>query len=86
MPEIAPEIRPPIGVEPGAILLPPRSTLKVLFSTKSNRPGMFRWLVVYDPDVHGGGFFGAEALEKAKRACLFSNTFEYEVRAAGKEQ
>jgi hypothetical protein len=47
---------------------------------------MFRWLVVYDPDVHGGGFFGAEALEKAKRACLFSNTFEYEVRAAGKEQ
>jgi hypothetical protein len=81
-PKVAPQIRPPLRHEPGAIVLPPHTTLEIQFTNQSSRPGAFRWLAVYDPDVHGGMIVENEGLEKAKKACVFSNTFEYEVTAA----
>jgi hypothetical protein len=81
LPDANLQIHPPLTREQDAIVLPPHSTLEVRLSLKSIRAGVFKWVAVYDPGVHGGGFFGAEALAKAKKACLFSNPFEYEVTA-----
>lgn len=61
------------------LYLPPHGSVTLLLTYRPERPEKFRGRVVYDPITHGGGFAGAEALEKAKQACAFSNTFEYEV-------
>jgi hypothetical protein len=84
-PQVTPQIRPPMRVEHMAILLPPHTSLELLLSHKPDRSKSFGGIVVYDPDIHGGGFWGNDALEKAKRACIFSNRFEYEVGAAEKK-
>jgi len=68
------------------LYLPPRSSVYLRLTYKPERPEKFKGRVVYDPIIHGGGFVGAEGLEKAKQACVFSNTFEYEVTDGGKQQ
>jgi hypothetical protein len=68
------------GLSPEYLLyLPPHSCVVLLLTYKPERPEKFKGRVVYDPMTHGGGFFGDDALEKAKQACVFSNTFDYEV-------
>jgi hypothetical protein len=82
LPEVTLQIHPPLTRDQDAIVLPPHSTLEVRLSLKSMNAGVFKRVAVYDPDAsHGGGFIGAEGLAKAKKACLFSNTFEFEVAA-----
>lgn len=61
------------------LYLPPHASVTLLLTYKPDRPEQFKGRVVYDPMIHGGGFFGEEALERAKQACAFSNTFEYQV-------
>jgi uncharacterized protein YegJ (DUF2314 family) len=82
IPQATPEIDPPITRNDFEIILPPHATLDILLTFKSVHTGM---IVVYDPSLHGGGFFGKDALEKAKRACIFSKTIEYEVTVAKKK-
>lgn len=81
-PKAALEIRPPIKRIEYEILLPAHTQLDVVLTLKSSRAQVFSGILVYDPGIHGGGFFGSDSLEKAKRACLFSKTFEYEVTGA----
>ncbi len=87
LPLVIPQLRDAIkikstGWSPELLLfLPPHSSVNLLLTYKPERPERFKGRMVYDPMAHGGGFFGDEASEKAKQACLFSNTFEYEVRA-----
>ncbi len=91
LPLVQPQLRDEIkikstGWSPEYILyLPPHSLVTLLLTYKSERPERFKGKVAYDPMTHGGGFFGDEALEKAKQACAFSNTFEYEVTDRGKK-
>jgi hypothetical protein len=73
------EVHPPIKRIEDQILLPPHTQLDVRLTLKSARAQVFSGILVYDPAIHGGGFFGDAAIEKAKRACLFSKPFEYEV-------
>ena len=85
LPLVIPQLRDEIKIKsrdlsPEFLLfLPPHSSLHLLLTYKPERPERFKGRVVYDPMTHGGGFFGDEALEKAKQACVFSNTFEYEI-------
>jgi len=81
-PEVTLQIRPPIKSNEFEILLPAHTQLDILLTLSSARAQVFRGMLVYDPALHGGGFFGSDAIEKARRACLFSKTFEYEVTHA----
>jgi hypothetical protein len=87
LPLMIPQLRDAIkikstGSSPEFMLfLPPHSSVSLLLTYKPERPERFKGRMVYDPVTHGGGFSGDEAFEKAKEACLFSNIFEYEVRA-----
>ena len=85
LPLVIPELRDAIKIKtagsasPEFILyLPPHSSLRLLLTYKPERPESFKGRVVYDPVIHGGGFVAGDE-EKAKRACIFSNTIEYEV-------
>jgi hypothetical protein len=80
-PRVSPQIRPPVRAGQGGVILPPHTSLELLLTLKHERPGRVRYILVYDPDIHDGGFFGSDALEQAKRACGYSNPFEYEVTA-----
>jgi len=85
LPLVQPQLRDEIkikstGWSPEYILhLQPHSSVTLLLTYKAERSEKFQGRVVYDPNTHGGGFFGDDALEKAKEACAFSNPFEYEV-------
>ncbi len=85
LPLVQPQLRDEIKVKSTGwspeylLFLPPNTSVTLLLTYKPERPEQFKGRVVYDPMTHGGGFFGDEALEKAKQACAFSNTFEYEV-------
>ncbi len=85
LPLVQPQLRDEMkirsaGGSPEYILyVSPHSSVTLLLTHKPERPQKFRGKVVYDPMTHGGGFFGDEALEKARQACAFSNTFEYEI-------
>ena len=68
------------------LYIPPHSSVRLLLTYRPERPEKFEGRVVYDPMTHGGGFIGDESLEKAKKACAFSNTFEYEVTVGEKKQ
>ncbi len=85
MPLVVPKLRDSIKIGPisgtpeHALLLQPHSSLDLLLTYKADSPEKFRGIVVYDPDTHGGGFFGSKAEAKAREACVFSNPFEFEV-------
>jgi hypothetical protein len=85
LPLVIPQLREAIKIKSAelspeyVLYLPAHSSLNLLLTYKSERPEKFRGRVVYDPMIHGGGFFGEKALEKAKQACIFSNTFGYQV-------
>ena len=85
LPLVVPQLREAIkikstGWSPEYLLfLPPHSSVQLLLTYKPERSEKFKGKVVYDPMTHGGGFIGSAAFEKAKQACAFSNTFEYEV-------
>jgi hypothetical protein len=61
------------------LYIPPHSWLNLEFSVGAVYQGKFKGKIVYDPVVHGGGFFGDDALEKAKKACVYSNDIEFNV-------
>jgi hypothetical protein len=92
LPQVLPQldnsvrIRSVAGSPEYVLLLPPHSSLRLLLTHKPERSAKFRGIVVYDPLTHGGGFFGNEGLEKAKRACVFSREFEYEVSDSEKRR
>ncbi len=85
-PLVVPQFREAIkikstGWSPEYLLyLPRHSSISLLLTYKPNQPESFKGRVVYDPMTHGGTIFGPKALEKGKRACRFSNMFEYEVK------
>lgn len=87
LPLVQPQLRDEIKIKSAGSLLaneyilyiPPHDSVMLLLTYNSQRPEQFKGRVVYDPMIHGGGFSGEEALERAKQACAFSNTFEYEV-------
>jgi hypothetical protein len=85
LPLVQPQLRDGIkitstGWSPEHLLfLPPHTSVTLLLTYKPERGEQFKGRLVYDPMTHGGGFFGEDALENAKHACAFSNTFEYEV-------
>ncbi len=85
MPLVSPQLREGITVKSAdsspenVLYLPPGSFILLRLSYKPERAERFRGRVVYDPMTHGGGFFGDDALEKAKQACVFSDIIEYEV-------
>jgi hypothetical protein len=92
LPLVIPQLREPLKVRsldflPEFVLyLPAHASVQLLLTYRPERPEKFKGRVVYDPLIHGGGFAGDDALEKAKQACAFSNTFEYEVADAPKKQ
>jgi hypothetical protein len=84
LPLVQPQLRNEIkikstGWSPEYLLFLPPHTSVTLLLTHTAGPERFQGRVVYDPMTRGGGFFGEKAFEKAKQACAFSNTFEYEV-------
>lgn len=85
LPLVLPQLRDEItikstGWSPEYLLfLPSHASVTLLLTYKPERPEQFKGRVVYDPITHGGGFIGDDEVEKAKQACAFSNTFEYEV-------
>ena len=86
LPEVTLQIHLPITRNEFGIFLPPHTTLEIVLTRKSSRAEMVGGILVYDPSMHGGGLIGNDGLEKAKRACIFSNPFEYEVMAAEKKK
>lgn len=91
LPRVQPQLRDAIKIKSAGwaneqiLYIPPRASVMLMLTYMSERPEQFKGRVVYDPMIHGGGFFGDEALEKAKQACAFSNMFEYEVSEKAKK-
>jgi hypothetical protein len=91
LPLVIPQLREAIKIKSAelspeyVLYLPPHSSIYLLLTYKPERPEKFKGRVVYDPMIHGGGFDGKEAVEKAKQACIFSNTLGYQVTDGTKQ-
>jgi hypothetical protein len=83
VPNITAHLTDRIEVEPAYwgqnLYIPPHSCLSMEFTVIASELGKFKGKIVYDPVVHGGGIFGDDALEKAKKACVYSNDIEFNV-------
>ena len=69
------------------MILQPHASLDLLLSYGNGirSAGRIKGIIVYDPALHGGGFFGKKQEEEAKQASVFSQPFEYEVMDAAKK-